>query len=173
MCGGHSKAPVTSNAASQAEHRTNVWHQQFCPVKNVSYAMNCMSSCQLSVDDVKKISFSHLSWTSCCNFLSDSACPLTVIILCILVNKMLSGLQFTVHAWHDPGDVCSCLMWLLGAILCDLLGLTGLGRDVLSRLGMYKPPAAHPVQALILSGFHAILILSPSISCPPFSSLRL
>lgn len=71
--------------------------------------MNFTSSCQLSVDDVKKISSSP-SWTSCCNFPNDSACPLTVSILCILVNKILTGLQFVVHAWHDPGDVCSCLM---------------------------------------------------------------
>jgi len=87
--------------------------------------MNFTSSCQLSVDDVKKISFSCLSWASCHNIPDDSAWPLTGSILCILVIKTLTGLQFTVHAWHDPGDACCALVWLQGAILHDLLGLTG------------------------------------------------
>lgn len=98
------------------------------------------TSCQLSVDDVKKISFSHLSCTSCRNFPNDSACPLTVNILCMHVNKILTGLQFMLHAWHGPGDVCSCPMLLLGAIPCDLQGLTGLGSDALGCLCTHKPP---------------------------------
>lgn len=100
--------------------------------------MNFTRGCQLSVDDVKKISFSRLNCTSCRNFPNDSTCPLIVNMLCILVNKIPTGLQFTLHAWHGPGDACP--MSLLGAIPCDLLGLTGLGSDALGCLWTHKPP---------------------------------
>lgn len=147
VCGGAYKAPLTfTQLLSQSAGL-------MCGTSKKSCAVTFTSSCQLFVEDVKKVS-SCLSWTSCPNF------P--------------SGCKHIVHSCKHHSDssaahgTCMASPWWLMALswwsswkpsMCPA-GVGRPGNDVPACLCVHKPPKSHQGQAWMLILSPQFLVLS-------------